>query len=76
MGQQSTIRGASGIYGQQFLSEVTLENQGYCFEHNYGHGKKNLSTVFAFLMMLAFLQIQQRCLFQQVQMKAKRPSYF
>ena len=37
----------------------TLKNQGYCFEHNFGHGKKNLSTVFAYLMMLAFLQIQQ-----------------
>ena len=37
----------------------TLKNQGYCFERNFGHGKKNLSTVFAYLMMLAFLQIQQ-----------------
>ena len=39
----------------------TLKNQGYHFEHNYGHGSKNLSVVFAFLMMLAFLvdQIQQ-----------------
>lgn len=40
----------------------TLKNQGYNFEHNYGHGKNNLSTVFALLMMLAFLvdQVQQR----------------
>jgi len=39
----------------------TLKNQGYNFKHNYGHGKKNLSVVFAMLMMLAFLvdQIQQ-----------------
>ena len=39
----------------------TLKNQGYHFEHNYGHGKKNLSVNFAVLMMLAFLidQIQQ-----------------
>jgi len=39
----------------------TLKNQGYHFEHNYGHGKKNLSANFATLMMLAFLidQIQQ-----------------
>ena len=39
----------------------TLKNQGYHFEHNYGHGKKNLSVNFATLMMLAFLvdQIQQ-----------------
>jgi len=33
----------------------TLKNQGYHFEHNYGLGKKNLSLVFAMLMMLAFL---------------------
>jgi len=41
----------------------TLKNQGYHFEHNYGHGKKNLSVVFAMLMMLAFSvdQIQQLC---------------
>lgn len=39
----------------------TLKNQGYQFEHNFGHGKKNLMSVFAFLMMLAFLidQIQE-----------------
>ena len=39
----------------------TLKNQGYQFEHNFGHGKKNLHTVFAFLMMIAFLidQIQE-----------------
>jgi hypothetical protein len=29
----------------------TLKNQGYHFEHNYGLGKKNLSLVFAMLMM-------------------------
>jgi hypothetical protein len=41
----------------------TLKNQGYHFEHNYGHGYKNLCTVFALLMMLAFLidQVQQKC---------------
>lgn len=32
----------------------TLKNQGYNFEHNYGHGYKNLSNVFASLMLLAF----------------------
>jgi len=39
----------------------TLKNQGYNFEHNFGHGKKNCSVVMAFLMMLAFLvdQIQE-----------------
>src|SRR5712692_5832885 len=48
----------------------TLKNQGYNFEHNYGHGEQNLSVVFAILMMLAFLvdQAQQLCcaLFQAV----------
>jgi len=33
----------------------TLKNLGYNFEHNYGHGKKYLSTVLCLLMMLAFL---------------------
>src|SRR6266852_4231105 len=48
----------------------TLKNQGYHFEHNDGHGMKNLSVVFAMVMMLAFLvdQTQQLCcaLFQAV----------
>lgn len=32
----------------------TLKNQGYQFEHNFGHGQNNLSVVLALLMMLAF----------------------
>ncbi len=32
----------------------TLKNQGYHFEHNFGHGNQHLSVVFASLMMLAF----------------------
>jgi hypothetical protein len=48
----------------------TLKNQGYHFEHNYGHGQQHLTTVLALLMLLAFLvdQIQQRCcqLFRQL----------
>jgi len=41
----------------------TLKNQGYHFEHNYGHGKDNLCSVMTMLMMLAFLidQVQQLC---------------
>lgn len=41
----------------------TLKNQGYHFEHNFGHGEKNLAVVFALLMMLAFLvnQVEQLC---------------
>ena len=53
----------------------TLKNQGYQFDHNFGHGYKNLSVVFAFLMMLAFLvdQTQQLCcpLFQAAWEKLK-----
>lgn len=39
----------------------TLKNLGYKFEHNYGHGKEYLATVFCLLMMLAFLidQVQE-----------------
>jgi hypothetical protein len=39
----------------------TLKNYGYNFEHNYGHGKKYLSTNLGMLMMLAFLidQLQE-----------------
>ena len=48
----------------------TLKNQGYNFEHNYGHGEQHLSVVFATIMILAFLvdQAQQLCcaLFQAV----------
>jgi len=33
----------------------TLKNQGYHLEHNYGHGKQFLSSVFATMMLLAFL---------------------
>ena len=51
----------------------TLKNQGYHFEHNYGHGEEHLSVVLAMLMMLAFLidQVQQRCdpLFERARKK-------
>lgn len=41
----------------------TLKNQGYNFEHNYGHGKNNLCSVMTMLMLLAFLidQVQVLC---------------
>jgi hypothetical protein len=51
----------------------TLKNQGYHFEHNYGHGQQHLSVVLAMLMMLAFLldQVQALCCpkFQAVRAK-------
>jgi hypothetical protein len=52
----------------------TLKNLGYNFEHNYGHGKKYLSTVLCMLMMIAFLidQVQEICctLFQRCKKRA------
>ena len=52
----------------------TLKNLGYNFEHNYGHGKKFLSTILCLLMLLAFFidQIQgMTCsLFQAVKKQA------
>jgi len=48
----------------------TLKNQGYNFEHNYGHGEQNLSVVSVLVIIMAFMvdQTQQRCcaLFQAV----------
>lgn len=33
----------------------TLKTKGYNIEHNYGHGEKNLSSLFATFVILAFL---------------------
>lgn len=33
----------------------TLKNQGYYFDHNYGHGKQHLSSVIATLILYSFL---------------------
>ena len=52
----------------------TLKNLGYNFEHNYGHGKKYLSSILCLLMLLAFLVDQAQgmaCgLFQAVRKRA------
>jgi hypothetical protein len=64
------VRGGRGRWKIENETFNTLKNQGYHFEHNYGHGEKNLSVVFAMLMMLAFLvnQTEQICcpLFQAI----------
>lgn len=41
----------------------TLKNQGYHFDHNFGHGYQNLNVVMAYLMFTAFLidQVQAFC---------------
>lgn len=58
----------------------TLKNQGYNLEHNYGHGKKHLSTVFATLMMLTFLidQVQETCCryFQEARLEYRVKLHF
>lgn len=53
----------------------TLKNQDYNFEHNYGHGKQNLSVNMAILMMLGFLidQVEEATcwLFQAAHARSK-----
>jgi hypothetical protein len=49
----------------------TLKNQNYHFSHNFGHGYKNLSTVFGMLMMLAFFVDQVQELSCQLFKKAR-----
>ncbi len=67
------VRGGRSRWKVENETFNTLKNQGYHFEHNFGHGKQNLSTIFAMLMMLAFLvdQTQELCcpLFQSVHKK-------
>lgn len=57
------VRGGRARWKIENETFNTLKNQGYQFEHNFGHGQQNLSVVFAMLMMLAFLvdQVQQLC---------------
>jgi hypothetical protein len=67
------VRGGRARWHIENETFNTLKNQGYHFDHNFGHGAKNLSVVFALLMMLAFLvdQTMQLCdpLFQALWQK-------
>lgn len=58
---ETVMRGGRARWKIENETFNTLKNQGYGLEHNYGHGKAHLSTVFATLMMLAFLidQVQE-----------------
>jgi hypothetical protein len=60
---EQVMRAGRGRWKIENETFNTLKNQGYHFEHNYGHGVENLATVLALLMLLAFLvdQIQQGC---------------
>jgi hypothetical protein len=57
------VRGGRARWKIENETFNTLKNQGYHFEHNFGHGEQHLSVVFATLMMLAFLvdQTQELC---------------
>lgn len=50
----------------------TLKNQGYKFEHNFGHGKKNLCSIMGILMILAFLIDQTQLLVCKFYQQAKK----
>ena len=67
---EKVMRGGRARWKIENETFNTLKNQGYHFEHNYGHGEQHLATVLAVLMLMAFLidQIQQRCcaLFRQL----------
>ena len=60
---RTLVRGGRARWKIENETFNTLKNQGYHYEHNFGHGNENLSVVFAMLMMLAFLvdQTQQLC---------------
>ena len=49
------VRGGRARWKIENETFNTLKNQGYHVEHNFGHGKENLSVVFLMLMVLAFL---------------------
>lgn len=67
---RAIMRGGRARWKVENETFNTLKNQGYHFEHNFGHGEHHLSVNFAHLMMLAFLvdQVQQLAdaLFQAV----------
>ena len=60
---EKVMRAGRGRWKIENETFNTLKNQGYHFEHNYGHGERHLATALVILMMLAFLidQIQQLC---------------
>ena len=73
------VKGARCRWSIENETFNTLKNQGYHFEHNFGHGKQNLSAVMAYLMMIAFAidQVQEYTnkYFQLALKKEVRKSY-
>ena len=74
------VRGGRARWKIENETFNTLKNQGYQFEHNFGHGHEHLTHVFGLLMFLAFLvdQAQQRCcgLFRAALEKMRRKIRF
>lgn len=52
------VRGGRARWKIENETFNTLKNQGYEFEHNFGHGHKYLSSILAYLMILAFFMDQ------------------
>jgi hypothetical protein len=66
---EKVMRGGRARWKIENETFNTLKNQGYHLEHNYGHGRQYLASVFGCLTFLAFLIDQLQawgcCLFQQ-----------
>lgn len=58
---RNVVKGARCRWKIENETFNTLKNQGYNFEHNFGHGNNNLSAVMVYLMMIAFAidQVQE-----------------
>lgn len=65
------MRGGRARWSIENETFNTLKNQGYEFEHNFGHGNENLCTVMGMIMLLAFLVDQVQLLCCQLYKKAK-----
>lgn len=55
---KNLVRGGRARWKIENETFNTLKNQGYHLEHNFGHGKKNLSMTFFMLNLLAFFTHQ------------------
>jgi len=70
------MRGARSRWRIENETFNTLKNQGYNFEHNFGHGKENLCSVMGLIMMLAFLVDQTQLLCCRLFQHAKNGNAF
>jgi hypothetical protein len=70
---EELVKGGRARWKAENETFNTLKKGGYHLEHNYGHGKKNLSYNFVLLILLAFLvhQIQRLADWQYQQAREK-----